>query len=90
MSMWEEVDRLKKENCELLVQKVKESMKYGEVRKRSDLEKELAASKLLVERAKRSRDQLREYYAERRKEKVETGAVASQEEFDRLKKEYFG
>ena len=90
MSLWEEVDRLKKENCELLTQKVKESMKYEEVRKRSDLEKELTSSKKLVERAKRSRDQLREYYVERRKEKVETGAVASQEEFDRMKKEYFG
>ena len=88
--MWEEVDRLKKEICELLVQEVKESMKYEEVRKRTDLEKELASSKLLVERAKRSKDQLREYYAERNRKKEEVKTVANEEEFERMKKEYFG
>ena len=87
--MWEEVDRLKKEICELLTEKVKESMNYEESKKRSDLEKELQESKALVERAKRSKEQLKEYYAERKMEKMKIGTVASSEEYERMKKEYF-
>ena len=87
--MWEEVDRLKKEICELLVEKVKESMNYEESKKRSELEKELQENKALVERAKRSKDQLKEYYAERNKERRKIGTIASPEEFEKMKKEYF-
>ena len=90
MSMWEEVDRLKKELCELLTEKVKKSLNYDEARKRSEMEKELADSKALVERSKKSKDQLEEYYKERKEKKKECGAVASKEEFMRMKKEYFG
>ena len=87
--MWEQVDRLKKEICELLVEKVKESMNYEESKKRSELEKELQENKALVERAKRSKDQLKEYYAERKKERMKSGTIASPEEFEKTKKEYF-
>ena len=89
MSSWEEVERLKKEICEILTKRVKESLNYEEVKKRTDLEKELSECKALVQRAKRSKDQLQEYYAEKRRKKSEAGKVASEEEFGKMKKEYF-
>merc|ERR1719508_736752 len=56
-----------------------------------ELKRKLSSSKEMVERAKKSREQLRELYSERSKEKMGTGrvTVADQEEFNRLREEYF-
>ena len=95
VGMWEQVDILKREICALLVDRDRQRMKLRDVKKKDEsseeLKRKLSSSKEMVERAKNSREQLRELYSERSKEKMGTGrvAVADQEEFYRLREEYF-
>ena len=88
----EQVDILKREICALLVEREKLGAKLGEVKREGraqELERELAESREMVERAKVAREQLRELYDERRKNKKKDGREASKEEFNRLREEYF-
>ena len=92
VNLWEQVDLLKKENCALLVEREKLRVKLGGMDRggrAEELQGELMESREKVERAKVAREQLRELYRERSKNKVGTGREASKEEFDRLKEEYF-
>eukprot|EP00092_Neocalanus_flemingeri_P026369 GFUD01028585.1.p1 GENE.GFUD01028585.1~~GFUD01028585.1.p1 ORF type:complete len:274 (+),score=136.09 GFUD01028585.1:57-878(+) len=90
-NVWEQVDVLKREICDLLVEREKLCCKVGEKKsgREDELRRELAESRQKVEGAKVAREQLRELYSERIKNKVTTGRVASKEEFNRLREDYF-
>merc|ERR1719369_389097 len=58
-------------------------------RREEQLRKEVAASKKLAERAKKSKNQLKELYDQRKRERVEKGREATKELFNSMKEEYF-
>ena len=92
INLRDHVELLKKENCALLVEREKMSAKLDDLTRggrEEELREALCESREKVERAKVAREQLRQLYVERNREKVGTGREANKEEFTRLKEEYF-
>ena len=92
INLLDQVELLKQEICSLLMEREAVSATVGSEReggREAELRAELAESREKVDNAKASKEQLKELYMERNRDKVRTGAVASKEEFTRMKEEYF-
>ena len=92
INLLDQVELLKQEICSLLMEREAASATVGNEReggREAELRAELAESREKVDNAKAAKEQLRDLYNERNRDKVETGMVASKEEFTRMKNEYF-
>jgi len=95
MSLVDQIEILKRDICSLLVERERMSEKIDDFKagggKEEELRAELLSSYQKLENAKRAKEQLRKLYKEKETGRGEKGCVkASQEEFERMKEEYFG